>query len=138
VILQEQLRRAGLDVTLNTLESNAFNERLLGGDYQAAVVGAMASLMVDPSVRWQTGQFLNYVGYTDPESDALIAQGLAAADPAEADECWRKLQDRIHEAQPYAFLYWREDLGAVNARVRDVTLDLRSPLASAERWWVAP
>ncbi|MDP7113743.1 MAG: ABC transporter substrate-binding protein, partial [Myxococcota bacterium] len=96
VIVQEQLRRAGIDVTLATHEGNTFFDRLKSGEFEAALTGWGAALVVDPSRLWKSDGIYNFSGYSSAEADALIEQGLASTDPAESARRWRELQALIH------------------------------------------
>ena len=136
VILQEQLRRAGVDVTLATTEGNAFFERLESGEFEAALTGWGAALVVDPSRLWKSDGVYNFPGYANPEVDALIESGLAATDPATGWDSWRRLQAVIHADQPACFLYWREELVAIHERFRDVGASTLWLFADLHRWWV--
>jgi len=142
VILQEQLRAAGVDVRLEAIDSNAFRQRLRDGDFDAALWGLFASLFVDPSNRWHsvvrhTGERPdNYGGYANAEVDALIERGLSTVDPDEARRCWREMQAKIHEDQPYLFLYWRSDVVGIHQRFRDANPDVLGLFSGIEDWWV--
>ncbi len=136
VILQEQLRRAGVDVRLATVEGNAFFEKLRAHDFEAALTGWSASLFVDPTPLWKTGAAYNYGGYSSARVDELIDRGLATTDPDEAARCWQELQAAIHADQPVCFLYWRDELVAVDGRFRDVRIDTLWLFGNLGQWWV--
>ena len=136
VIVQEQLRRAGADVTLATHEGNTFFDRLKGGEFEAALTGWGAALVVDPSRLWKSDGVYNFPGYRSAEADALIERGLAATAPAEAASRWRELQALIHAAQPACFLYWRDELVAIHGRFADVGIDTLWLFTDLHRWRV--
>jgi peptide/nickel transport system substrate-binding protein len=137
VILQEQLRAAGVDVRLEAIDSNAFRQRLREGDFEAVLWGMFASLFVDPSNRWQSGDRPdNFGGYASAEVDALIERGLSTTDPDEALRCWREMQAEIHADQPYLFLYWRSDVVGIHQRFRDANPDVLGLFSGLEDWWV--
>ncbi len=137
VILQEQLRRAGVDVRLATLESNALHQRLRERDFDAVVWGVFADLVVDPTPWWHSGdQPYNVSSYANPEVDALIERGLAATDPREAARCWRRMQALIYADQPALFLFWRDDVVALHGRFRDASITPLSLFDGIEDWWV--
>lgn len=48
-------------------------------------------------VNWQTGNFANYGGWSDPEYDALVARALQEQDPATRAEMVVQLQERVTE-----------------------------------------
>jgi len=56
-------------------------------------------------------------------------------DPAEAGRCWREIQALIHADQPCCFLYWRDELVALNGHIEGATIDTLSPYARLGEWW---
>ena len=119
-----------------TSQPNAFFERLKGGEFDAALTGWGAALVVDPSRLWKSDGVYNFPGYSSPEVDELIEQGLGTTDPAVAARSWRALQARIHADQPACFLYWRDELVAVHERFADVGIDTLWLFTDLHRWWV--
>ncbi len=136
VIIQQQLRQVGVDAELAQIEGNAFFERVRRHDYEAALTGLGAALVVDPTDHWHSASPTNYSGYANPAVDALIERGLATTDPGEAARCWRELQALVYADQPYCFLYWRDEVVAVNRRIRGVEMDVLWMFGSLHRWWV--
>jgi peptide/nickel transport system substrate-binding protein len=137
-IVQEQLRNAGVDVSIDAIEGNAFHGKLAQRDFEAALVGWSAQLFVDPSPLWHSADApFNVSSYANPKVDELIARGLATTDPDEAASCWRELQALIHADQPCCFLYWRDELVGLNGQIEGATIDTLSPYARLGEWWRA-
>jgi peptide/nickel transport system substrate-binding protein len=136
VLVQAQLRRVGVDAQLDKVESNTFFERLRRRDYEAALSGWSAGLFVDPSSIWGEGSAFNFTSYRNPRAAELIAKGLAEPDPERARVVWQELQHVIYDDQPYAFLYWMDEIVAVHERFRDATIDVLSPYRRLNRWYV--
>jgi len=132
------LRAIGVDVELEPLDSAVFFGRLRAGDYDAALSGWTASLYVDPSVIWGPESEFNITRYTNPEVTRLLGEGLAERDGARAAQKWQELQTVIYEDQPYAFLYWTDEIVAVHSRFQDARIDLLAPWRDLAAWHVAP
>ncbi len=103
--------------------------------FEAALAGWSAALFVDPSPLWSCStssspQPFNFTQFCDPEVDALIAQGLSLPDPAASAPIWREVQARIHEQQPYLFLYWMDELVGVHERFENARVN---PLSAYDR-----
>lgn len=137
VMVQAQLRTIGVDATVETLDSAALNARLRKRDFDAALTGWSAALTVDPGTIWLPDAENNVVGYANADVTALVEQGRKETDPAAANPTWREVQARIYADQPYAFLYWADEIVAVHRRFRDARIDLLSPWRDLNRWWVA-
>ena len=79
----------------------------------------------------------NVVFYDSAEVDALFDRldGVERFDAMEPH--LRALQQRIHEDQPYTFLYERKRLAAHRTRLDGVSIDAPAdPLARLERFWL--
>lgn len=136
IIVQEQLRKAGVDVQLASVEGNLFFDKIKRHEFEAALGGWGSSLFVDPSNKWLTDGAYNYPSYSNPKVDELITRGLATVDGDEARRCWLEMQALIYEDQPYAFLFWRDEVVAIHERYRDVRIDALCALHDLQKWWV--
>jgi peptide/nickel transport system substrate-binding protein len=137
-IIQATLREAGVAMELEIVESSVFSERLRTRDYEAALSGWSASLFIDPTVIWHSGseQELNLVTYKNDRVDALIEAGMREPDPARSALIWRELQQIIYDDQPYAFLYWRDEIVGVSQRFEDPKIDVLGAFRDLHTWWV--
>jgi peptide/nickel transport system substrate-binding protein len=141
IIIQAMLKGVGVDAQVAQVESNAFFERMRKRDYRAALSGWSAGLFVDPIEIWHSDQpghryEFNFTGYSNPEADALMEEGMRTADPAAANEIWKRLQQVIHDDQPYTYLFWRDEVVPLDSRFRDVKVDILSYLRDVNEWWV--
>lgn len=78
-VMKEQLKKIGIDVTINMLEYAAWDEKVsINKDYTIALTGGYqgpeASNLADRIV---TGGYLNFINYSNPEVDRLMAEGAA-------------------------------------------------------------
>jgi len=138
VYLQADLAKIGVAVDITSLERTAWMARADAGDFDALLGGWSASLYVDPSSTWHSGPDArwNWIGYANPAVDTLIEQGLAAESPERAMEIWSQLQAEIYQDQPYLFLYWADEIVAVNQRLQGVKVDIQAPWHGLEGWSV--
>ncbi|MDP2317638.1 MAG: ABC transporter substrate-binding protein [Pseudomonadota bacterium] len=132
------LRAIGVDVQLQPLDGAIFFARLKSGDYDAALSGWSASLYVDPSVIWGAESEYNFTHYRNPEVTRLLREGLAEPDGARSALIWRDLQAILYEDQPYAFLYWTDEIVAVHERFSDAKIDVLSAWRDLASWHVEP
>ncbi|MCK6528945.1 ABC transporter substrate-binding protein [Myxococcota bacterium] len=141
VLIQDQLKKIGVRAEINTVESNSFFENLRLKKYQAALGGWSAALFLDMTTMWHCDSEekkyeFNFTGYCDPETDRIMEAALREVDPAKGGELWKQAQARIYEAQPYAFLYWRDEINAVHKRFRNVQTNILSSFHDLQEWWV--
>jgi len=141
VLLQSQLKAVGVEVNLETLDTNAFYDNLRKRDFDAALAGWSAALYVDPTPLWQCEteakkHEFNFTSYCNEDVDALIAKGMATADPKEAAPVWQELQAKIHDDQPYLNLWWKDEIVGLNERFEDYQIDVLSAYGHLHKWKV--
>jgi peptide/nickel transport system substrate-binding protein len=136
LIVQANLKDVGVDVQIEQIESNTFFERLRKRDYEAALSGWSAGLFVDPSSIWGADSQFNFTSYENPKVAELIKKGLAEPDSTKAAPIWQELQAVIYDDQPYAFLYWMDEIVAVNNRFQDATIDILGAYRNLNHWQV--
>jgi peptide/nickel transport system substrate-binding protein len=143
LVLQQAWKAVGAAVEIQRAPKAALYERLMKRDYTAAIGAWNAALFVDPSSQWECDtparpRPFNFPGYCEPAVDALISRGMSLTDPAQAAPVWKELQARIYEDQPYLFLYWMDELVAVDPRFANTSIDVLSPVGRLYAWTVDP
>jgi peptide/nickel transport system substrate-binding protein len=142
VKVQEQLGRIGVRVEVRPLEMRTFVQANLAGHFDAyvggwSVSGRILKELFGSASRPPRGS--NVVAYASPEVDRLLDRLDEARTWHDALPVLHAIERRIHEDQPYTFLYETRRLAAVGPRLRGVTIDSPSdPLAHLERDWVVP
>lgn len=137
-LVQSDLKAIGIAMKIDTVEFNAMTERLRNKNFEAVLGGWSAGLFVDPSAMWHSGDEypFNYPSYNNPKVDDLIDRGLHTPDPAAAAPIWREMQEQVYEDQPYMFLWWRDELVAIDDRFENTSIDLLSVLHKLHEWEV--
>jgi peptide/nickel transport system substrate-binding protein len=135
-IIQDGMKKVGVDMQIDQLETNTFFERLRNKDYEAALAGWSAGLFIDPSSFWGRESQFNFTSYENPRAAALITAGLAEPDYEKAKPIWQELQQVIYDDQPYAFLYWMDEIVAVHSRFQNTTVDILAPYRNLYEWSV--
>ncbi len=140
--IQDQLARIGVRVTTRSYEMKAFRERNVAGDYDAYVAGwrfngklDLASIFGSKAVP-PAGS--NVVAYRSAEADRLLDAIGTAPDWRTAKAAYGRFARRIHEDQPYTFLYEGKRIAAVGPRFRGMRIDVPAdPWARLESAWMA-
>ncbi len=140
--IQEQLGRIGVNVALRPFEMKAFRERNLAGNFDAYVAGWRFNGKLDLASIFGSAAIppggSNVVAYRSAEADRLLEAIAAAADWSAAKTAYAKLARRIHEDQPYTFLYEGKRIAAHGPRLKGMSIDVPSdPLARFETCWIA-
>ena len=138
VIIQAQLKDAGIAVDIERMEFNKFIENHRQKKFDATLGGWSAGLFVDPTTIWHSGPEyeFNFVSYNNPRADELMEAGLNEPDAEKANLIWKELQEVIYEDQPYLFLYWMDEIVGIHERFEDTTINVQSPYYDLHEWWV--
>ena len=136
LLVQEQLRRIGIQIDVQQLEFPIWNERRAAGDFDVDFSGV--SQDASPSgltQAWTCTGGSNVAGYCDRGVDSLIAEAmLGRGDPAES---WIEALRQIEEGAPAVFLYAPTFMYAVNRRYRGVTISPQSAWITLRKWSVS-
>jgi peptide/nickel transport system substrate-binding protein len=131
-LLQEQLRRMGIQVQLELLERSSETDRESKGTFDAALGGwTMGSSPDGIKGAWSSqgigNHGVNYGSYSNPLFDAQLDSALKA-DPSVAREKFTKAIAVINDDAPAVWLYEPRKIVAVNRRIR--TTKMRP-----DAWW---
>jgi len=134
VLLQDQFKKAGVQVDIDLLDGGAFIEKRAKNGFEAAIDG----FSPDPSVAgtkqsWTTAGFLpageNALRYSNPLVDALIDSATTTFDLAKSKTYSSRAFHQIVDDAPAIWLYDLSFTNAFNRRI--TTTNMR-----ADGWWV--
>ncbi len=138
-ILQNQLAKAGIEVTIKTMEWQAFLQRVVHGrDFDTVLLGWSLPLMPDPFNVWHSssdkkGGF-NFIGYNNPEADRIIENAESLIDRDQLDQAFQKLFGMIVEDAPYIFLYIPNAITVVNKAVSPIEPSITGIWHNKNEW----
>jgi peptide/nickel transport system substrate-binding protein len=134
VLLQEQFKRVGVDVTIDDLDLNTMVGKLMGRNFDAALM----SWHPDPtpsSIRqvWTTSAAeekggLNFGSYESPLFDARIDSATKAHSVSEARALYHRAYQTFVDDEPAVLLYEPNLVAAASKRIHLVNL-------RPDAWW---
>lgn len=131
VFLQEQLRRVGIDLHVQTLEPNAMGSRMGSGNFDSY----FGSWLQDPSPSsiaesWTTTGFTagNYGKYTNTEVDRLVRRARSEFDPVAAKQMWKEIIELINQDAPALWIYGGSLTVGIHSRFENVSFQW-------DEWW---
>lgn len=141
-IIQDQLRRVGIDMRITELEFNAFGARGRAGEFDV-FFGAYGG---DPSPGtigevWSSdaiGTGSNYGRYRNTVVDRLIHEAGRAPDAETAGARWREIVTTLVEDAPAVWAYTPRMTSGLHRRLENVTLRPDRWLAELWQWRVPP
>jgi peptide/nickel transport system substrate-binding protein len=141
VLVQDQLKKIGVQVDIEPVEYAVFEDRGDRGAFDALFL----SRTLDPSPA-NLAQFWgsaaighgNLGGYASPAFDSLIAAAAAASGRDQALTLYQAALGRLNEDAPAVFVYAPRNHAAFHRRITGVTIRPDSWLATAAAWSIAP
>jgi peptide/nickel transport system substrate-binding protein len=122
LVVQAMTREAGFDVKIQAAEFATSLNMADKGDFEAYVLAWSGRADPDGNLFSFHGckQPLNYTGYCDAETDALLAQSRSLRDPAERKKVFEKIAARVLKERPIIYLYHRNWLWAYSPKLSGV------------------
>jgi peptide/nickel transport system substrate-binding protein len=132
VLIQEQLRRIGIKIHLEQLESQTFDARESAHAFDAALgTWTMASSPDGTRAAWTTAGIgkngVNYGSYSNRTFDVQLDSALAS-DPAHAREKFTAAYKTINDDAPAAWLYEPKTIIGLHRRIRTTR-------TRPDAWW---
>jgi len=124
-ILQSQLKKAGVKVTLRVMEWQAFlNMVVFPHKFDSVLLGWGLSPTPDPYVFWHSksdkpGGF-NLVGYHNEKIDKMIEKSQKIIDRKKLGLLWQDMFKIIVDDNPYLFLYIPNSITAVDKSIKNI------------------
>ncbi len=116
--IQEFLLEVGIELT-PAFEADAYWDKLLGKQFQIALVGYTFAPDPDQSLAWSSTSPYNPNGYSNPEVDALLTRGLAATDIEERKGIYLEIENILLTDLPGAVLIFDQRVTGVNNRIQN-------------------
>ena len=124
-IIQQDLKKVGIDVKLNALEWQALLHDFIDKrKFEVIILGWALSRDPDAYDIWHSsktkeGEF-NFVGYNNPEVDGLLIEGRQTFDPGKRKEIYHRIHALLADDAPYTFLYVPDALPILHKRFKGV------------------
>jgi peptide/nickel transport system substrate-binding protein len=133
--IQAQLGKVGIKVNVEALDSNAYVERWLAADFDAAI--AMNGGSSDPNTMYgryftKAGSFNKVAGYSSPELDELFAEGIATTDSAARAPIYEEISQHLVDQAAWVWLFTPEMYVVANKGVKG--LEERTDASIATLW----
>ncbi|MFC5500019.1 ABC transporter substrate-binding protein [Caenimonas terrae] len=122
LVVQAMTREAGFDVKIQAAEFATSLDMADKGNFEAYVLAWSGRADPDGNVYSFDAckQPLNYSGYCDAETDALLNQSRALRDPAERKKVFEKVAAKVLKDRPIVYLYHRNWLWAYSPKLSGV------------------
>jgi len=140
-LIQESLKKAGIDVQLSRTEFVQMYARVEDWKFDAMMGAWALDINGDPAQIWggtdaDVKKSSNFIGFKNAEADKLIAEGKLEYDDAKRAAIYRQLQKVIHDQYPVCFLFNPHTILVVSNRFENVKIFVPRPCYDVTTWWV--
>ena len=122
-VVAEQLREAGINVTIQPVEWSTWLDTIYNGrQFQATVVGVGAANMTARAMleRFTSDYGKNFINYNNPAYDALFQQAINAQDEATQTDLYKQMETMLADTAANVYIQdlcdlvaMRQDLGGL-------------------------
>lgn len=115
-VVAEQLREAGIRVTIQPVEWSTWLDTIYNGrQFQATVVGVDASNMTARAMleRFTSDHAKNFINYSSPAYDALFQQAINATDEATQTDLYKQMETMLADTAANVYIQDLSDLVAM-------------------------
>ena len=133
VLIQEQLRKAGIEMKIEPMDNTAQVARMSARDFDASITSWRLGASLDGTrAAWTRAGLgrdgINYGSYENPLFDTQLEQALKA-DPVQSRPAFTRAFAIINQDAPAVWLYEPKVVLGVHKR-------LRTPRMRPDAWWV--
>lgn len=145
VMMQEQLKKVGIQATPRVLEFNTLVDQANNGKIAALVLGLTLDTGLDLTGAFHSTRIpgngregSNFERYRNPEVDRLLEGILAQPDQQSALPLLHQLQQVLYRDQPITLLWESQRLAPINKRVHGAKPNYLRSFFRLQDWWVEP
>ncbi|HET9225912.1 MAG TPA: ABC transporter substrate-binding protein [Thermoanaerobaculia bacterium] len=138
VMIQQQLKQAGVQVEPRVVEFNSLVTDATSGTFDAMIFGMQMDTSLDLTQQFGSDYVEegNFGSYKNPELDRLIVEAMSTPEIRDAKPILDRLQQILHRDQPVTFLWESKRLSAYNRRIHGARPNVLFSLYNLEDWWV--
>lgn len=133
-LFKNNLLAVGIDMTIERNELGTFIGNLFEKKYDAWMAAWVVPIPINLKISWYSKLNetpLNFSSFQNIEVDKLI-DNIQNSSSDNLGSTYKKIQDIIHEKEPYSFLYWVDNVIAYNNRIENIEI---SPLGAVRHCW---
>lgn len=139
---QNYLKQVGIKISLDFREFQAWKQDVfVDHDFDMVIANWAFDDSADISTLFHSGETgawrNNFIGYSNPEVDALIIEAKTTLDREKQRTINQRLHALLAEEQPYTFLWTLTNYAAVQKKVRHVDLHPFKFFTFADTWYIA-
>src|SRR5262249_37562584 len=121
-IIKANFDQIGFKTRIQKMDFPTLQAEATSGKYAIRLVGWSGGFDPDVSSQFREGGLYNYGKFSDANLNTLLDKGLAESKFDDRKKIYDQVQSMLQDDVPIAFLYFPNNLQAVNKRVQGVTI----------------
>ncbi len=135
--VQQQLKDLKIEMKIEQVERGTFWQEVTTRKYDAWLAGFSVPLQMQLDDLWGSDLEkypFNLTGFRDKRIDRILAAVKGLQAEIDGASLWKEFQVIVHEEQPCTFLFWINNIVAVNKRVRGTSIGILGTTHRAWEW----
>ena len=137
VIIKNNLKAVGVEVTTEKMELGAFIDNLYEKKIDAWLAGFGVPIPLELKPYWYSDPnvgFLNFSSYHNPETDKILDLLETKISKEKKYELIKEFQEIIHQDEPVTFLYWTPNIVVYNKKIENLKITPYGVLVHCWEW----
>jgi peptide/nickel transport system substrate-binding protein len=138
-VVQNRLKAHKIEVNIEQVERAVFWDDVFGKNFDACIAGFSVPLQMQLDEMWGSDlprAVLNIPSFRHKRVDEILVGAKRITKDVEHANAWKEFQVIIQNEQPCTFLYWMNDLVAVNKRIKGTGIGILGIAYHAGEWHV--
>jgi microcin C transport system substrate-binding protein len=140
-VYKEELKKAGIDMSISNIEWNAFQKKMDEKDFEALFLVWGGTIEPDPKQIWHTASSQkggsNFITYSNPKVDQLIDRAREEMDEKKRRPMMQEIYDLVAQDVPYTFLInTTASFYGYNSRMQMVQPTYKYAVGF-DTWWIS-
>jgi peptide/nickel transport system substrate-binding protein len=135
--VQQQLKNVHIEMRIEQVERGTFWQEVTTRKYDAWLAGFSVPLQMQLDDLWGSDLVrypFNLTGFRNSRVDKILTAARALKSETDGTALWKEFQRIVHEEQPCTFLYWINNIVAVNRRVHGTRVGVLGTTHRAWEW----
>ncbi len=136
-IIKNNLTQIGIEVNIVNHEFGIFVDNLFEHKFDAWISGWFVPLPVDLKSYWYSDLEktpLNFPAYQSEETDKFIDTITKTRDNKTLKKLYSSFNEKLYKDQPVSFLFWVDNVIAINRKVSNCRIDPLGPVQDVWNW----
>jgi peptide/nickel transport system substrate-binding protein len=135
LIIKNNLKLVGIDITIQPLEPSVFFEKLFRRELTAWIAGWSVPIPPELKLYWYSdlkAAPFNVMGFRNYDTDLLLDMLEYERNNEQRNMLMKEVQQIIYRENPVTFLFWIDNIVAYNKRIKNISI---TPLGAVHNIW---